>query len=140
MKLKLILFIVFFCCLSYSANNIEKNQKVITIEDDFFFRQEQNDNRPNALIKILKKRLKHTKRAMAAVLAFPLPFGVLALHRIYLGTAPHVPVVYLGTVGGVFGILPFIDFCVLVLDRKVDRFLNNGRVFMWIEEEKRTEE
>jgi TM2 domain-containing membrane protein YozV len=70
---------------------------------------------------------------MAAALAFPLPFGVLALHRIYLGTQPHVPVTYIGTVGGVFGILPFIDFCVLVLDSDIQRFSNNGKVFMWIE-------
>ncbi|MFN6039802.1 MAG: hypothetical protein ACK452_15125 [Bacteroidota bacterium] len=97
------------------------------------------EQKPNILHKIFKKRVRHTKRAMAAVLAFPLPFGVLALHRIYLGTAAHVPVVYIGTVGGVFGILPFIDFCILALDRKVDRFQNNGRIFMWIEQESNSE-
>lgn len=90
-------------------------------------------HRPNHLIRLFKKRLDHTRRGMAAALAFPLPFGVLALHRIYLGTQPHVPVTYIGTVGGVFGILPFIDFCVLVLDSDIQRFSNNGKVFMWIE-------
>ena len=91
-------------------------------------------NRPNHLIKLFKKRIRHTKRAMAAALAFPLPFGVLALHRIYLGTNAHVPVVYISTVGGVFGILPFIDCCLMIIDWDIDRFQNNGRVFMWIDQ------
>ncbi len=69
---------------------------------------------------------------MAALLALPLPFGILALHRIYLGTKPYVPVVYIGTLGGVFGILPFIDFCVLLFDNDIERFTNNSKVFMWI--------
>ncbi len=90
-------------------------------------------HRPNHLIRLIRKRLDHTRRGMAAALAFPLPFGVLALHRIYLGTQPHVPVAYIGTIGGVFGILPFIDFCVLVLDSDIQRFSDNGKVFMWIE-------
>ena len=90
--------------------------------------------RPNHLIQLIRRKIQHTRRAMAAALAFPLPFGVLALHRIYLGTNPHVPVAYIGTVGGVFGILPFIDFCVLILDSDVNRFTNNGKVFMWINE------
>src|SRR5688572_4938552 len=68
-------------------------------------------NRPNPILQLLKKRQKKNKRVMAAILAFPFPFGIVGLHRIYLGTAPHVPIVYIGTFGGVLGILPFIDFC-----------------------------
>jgi hypothetical protein len=41
-------------------------------------------------------------------------------------------VVYIGTLGGIFGILPFIDFCVLVLDKDIDRYLENPRIFMWV--------
>jgi TM2 domain-containing membrane protein YozV len=67
------------------------------------------------------------------MLALPFPFGIIGLHRIYMGTAPHVPVVYIASFGGVFGILPFIDFCILVLDKKYERYFNNPRVFMWIE-------
>jgi TM2 domain-containing membrane protein YozV len=65
-------------------------------------------------------------------LAFPFPFGIVGLHRIYLGTSPHVPVVYIGTLGGVLGILPFIDFCVLILDKDFDRYIENKKVFMWV--------
>lgn len=90
------------------------------------------NNRPNPILQILKKRQKKNKKIIAAILAFPFPFGIVGLHRIYLGTAPHVPVVYIGTFGGVLGILPFIDFCVIVLDKDFDRYLNNNKIFMWV--------
>jgi TM2 domain-containing membrane protein YozV len=89
-------------------------------------------NRPNPILYMLKKRQKKNKKIMAAVLAFPFPFGIVGLHRIYLGTAAHVPIVYIGTFGGVLGILPFIDFCVIVLDKDFDRYMNNNRIFMWV--------
>ncbi len=89
-------------------------------------------NRPNPILQILKKRQKKNKKIMAAILAFPFPFGIVGLHRIYLGTAAHVPIVYIGTFGGVLGILPFIDFCVIVLDKDFDRYMNNTKVFMWV--------
>jgi TM2 domain-containing membrane protein YozV len=75
---------------------------------------------------------KKNKKIVAALLSFPFPFGIVGLHRIYLGTAPYVPVAYIATLGGVFGILPFIDFCVLLIDKDVDKYLNNQKVFMWI--------
>ncbi len=69
---------------------------------------------------------------MAALLAFPFPFGIVGLHRIYLGCAPYIPVVYIASLGGVFGILPFIDCCILLLDKDIDRYINNKKVFMWV--------
>ena len=130
-----ILFVLYFASVNAASNS---NQSLFSPQKTNHYQSqlENFSDKPNTLIKIIKKRFQHTKRAMAAALAFPLPFGVLALHRIYLGTSAHVPVVYIGTVGGVFGILPFIDFCVMVLDRDVNRFLNNGKIFMWINEEK----
>lgn len=91
-----------------------------------------NDHRPNPIIRFLKKRELKNKRIIAAILAFPFPFGIVGLHRIYLGTAPYVPVAYIGSFGGIFGILPFIDFCVIILDKDFDRYINNNKIFMWI--------
>lgn len=64
-------------------------------------------------------------------MAFPIPFGIVGLHRIYLGTQPYVPVVYIATVGGCFGILPMIDFIVIILEKDIQLLTNNPRVFMW---------
>lgn len=93
---------------------------------------ELRSGRPNPILQLIKKKQKKNKRIVAAILAFPFPFGIVGLHRIYLGTAPHVPVVYIGSLGGIFGILPFIDFCVLVLDKDIDRYINNPKIFMWV--------
>lgn len=74
---------------------------------------------------------KHVKRRVAATLAFPFPFGITGLHRVYLGTSPHVPVVYMATLGGALGILPLIDFCLLMSSPNIDVYCNRNRVFIW---------
>lgn len=73
------------------------------------------------------------ERLIAGLLAFPLPFGILGLHRIYLGTKPYIPFVYVATIGGCLGILPLIDFIsILTSDKeKIKRFRRNPKVFMW---------
>lgn len=92
----------------------------------------ETKNRPNPLLNIFKARQKTNKRITAAILAFPFPFGIVGLHRIYLGTAPYVPIVYIASLGGIFGVLPFIDFCILILDKNEKRYIENKKVFMWI--------
>jgi TM2 domain-containing membrane protein YozV len=87
--------------------------------------------RPSPLMQLFWKRKHKDQKVKAALLAFPFPCGMVGLHRIYLGTAPYVPVVYIATIGGVFGILPFIDFCVLLLDKEIEPYIMNKKVFMW---------
>jgi TM2 domain-containing membrane protein YozV len=102
------------------SENLVLDKNIVTIET--------KDTSQGSLI------IKHPKKKwIAALLAFPLPFGVVGLHRIYLGTQPHIPLVYVGTVGGVFGILPLADF-IAILNTKEDDLqnLNTGKVFFWI--------
>ncbi len=68
-------------------------------------------------------------KIFAALLAFPL--GVLGLHRIYLGTSAGVPFLYIATIGGCFGILPFVDFVLILLCKDVNTYAHNHRIFMW---------
>ena len=89
--------------------------------------------RPNPLLKRFRDKHKNTKKITAAILAFPLPFGIVGLHRIYLGCAPYVLVVYIATFGGAFGLLPLIDFCVILRDKTTEAFNNNKKVFMWVD-------
>ncbi|MBK9283485.1 MAG: NINE protein [Sphingobacteriaceae bacterium] len=96
--------------------------------------QNKDAQRPFPILHFIKEKRKKNKKVIATILAFPLPFGIVGLHRIYLGTAPYVPVVYVASLGGVLGILPFIDFCVLLLDKEIDRYQNNKQVFMWVNE------
>jgi len=78
-------------------------------------------------------KTRENKKVIAAILAFPFPFGILGLHRIYLGTKPYMPFAYIGTLGGCFGILPLLDFISILTadDEKFKRFENNPKVFMW---------
>lgn len=92
----------------------------------------QNADNPNPIFKKFNKKQRLNKKITAAVLAFPFPFGMVGLHRIYLGTKPHVPVVYIATFGGVLGILPLIDFFVITCDKNFDQYRDNGKIFMWI--------
>lgn len=74
-----------------------------------------------------------SKKRIAAVLAFPFPFGLLGLHRVFLGTKPYIPFVYIGTLGGCFLILPIIDFITILSanEEEFKKFENNPKVFMW---------
>jgi len=89
---------------------------------------------PNPLFKLFRKKGEHKdhRRLTAALLAFPFPFGIVGLHRIFLGTKPYVPVAYIASLGGVLGILPLIDFFVICFDKDFEHYLNNGKVLMWV--------
>lgn len=69
------------------------------------------------------------KKLKAALLALLL--GHFGVHRIYLGTATNVPVVYSLTLGGGLGILPLIDFFHIVFTKDLSKFEDNQKVFMW---------
>lgn len=92
------------------------------------------EKKPNPIFQLFRKKQKLNKRITSAVLAFPFPFGIVGLHRIYLGTKPYVPVAYIASLGGVFGILPLIDFIAITCDKDFDHYRDNGKVFMWIKE------
>jgi len=72
------------------------------------------------------------KRIGAVLLAIPL--GLFGLHRLYLGTKPFIPIVYIATFGGGLGILPFIDFMILVLSKDIEPYIDNPKIFMWNKE------
>ncbi len=137
MKKKIFLFTFLVLKLSlWSAPEIQNNNKWILIEftseqlSQFKVIEYSENKRPFKLLNLFKK--KKNSKAVAMILAFPFPFGIVGLHRIYLGCSPYVPVVYIASLGGVFGILPFIDFCVLAASKDLESYTNNPKVFMWI--------
>jgi hypothetical protein len=97
-----------------------------------FYYNELHHKKPNPILLLFKKKLNRNRKITAALLAFPFPFGIVGLHRIFLGTKPYVPVVYIASLGGIFGLLPLIDFFVLMFDKDLEHYNNNGKVFMWI--------
>lgn len=72
------------------------------------------------------------QKLISAMLAFPFPFGFMGAHRVMLGCKPWIPVVYVVTFGGCFGILPLIDFCAILATKDITQYENNPHVFMWL--------
>jgi TM2 domain-containing membrane protein YozV len=71
-----------------------------------------------------------------AVVAFVLCLflGSLGIHRFYLGTATMTGIGYILTCGGIFGIVPFIDWIVLLvgaIQGDVSKYEDNTKFFMW---------
>lgn len=123
-----------------SQSNTKSDSKTITGEWILFEHKENKQNieldsiKINEIIiddKVSVDKLKRRKKIIATLLAFPLPCGIIGLHRVYLGTKPYVPLVYIATIGGAVGIVPFIDFIVLLLEKDISKYENNPNIIMW---------
>lgn len=65
-------------------------------------------------------------------LALDFFFGWLGVHRFYLGTEVLSGLLYPITCGGIFGIVPLIDFIMLIVNYDdISPFVNNPSFFMW---------
>ena len=71
----------------------------------------------------------------AAVLVLNWFLGWCGIHRHYMGTRPMMWAIYLFTFGGIFGIVPTVDFVVelvaLIEDGSLSQFYGNTSFFMW---------
>jgi len=83
------------------------------------------------LLHIAGDSIENRNKVLAAILSFPLPFGMLGLHRIYLGAKPIIPILYVVTLGGFVGILPFVDMMVIILSEETKSFIKNSKILMW---------
>lgn len=123
-----------YICIDLDLQNEEYVIDVAAAAQFTFLLQEfSQDKRPSPLLHLFHRKHKHNKKLTAAILAFPLPFGIVGLHRIYLGCAPYVPVVYIASFGGVLGLLPFVDFCYILAEKNKDAYAGNKKVFMWVD-------
>lgn len=61
--------------------------------------------------------------------------GGFGIHRHYLGTKGSMWALYTFTCGGIFGIVPIIDWFVLLIDGiindNIDDYIDNEKFFMW---------
>ena len=76
-----------------------------------------------------KRRLevKHNKWIAASL---DLSLGIFGVHRLYLGTEAHVPVMYTLTLGG-GGILILADLGLILLSKDIETYSNSSHIFMW---------
>jgi len=60
--------------------------------------------------------------------------GLFGVHRLYLGTATHVPVMYTLTLGG-GGVLVLADLGLILFSKDIEMYSNKAHVFMWRKED-----
>lgn len=71
------------------------------------------------------------KDAVAAIL-LDFFLGGFGVHRFYLGTKTMTGIGYILTCGGIFGIVPFVDLIVLIVDNDdISPYIDNPKFFMW---------
>lgn len=132
---KIILILFTFLCAKINADNgvivYWDSCNTITEVSVIEFKNLEKE-RPLPILKRLREKQFNRQKLTAALLAFPFPFGIVGLHRIYLGTKPYVPVAYIASLGGIFGILPLVDFFVILFDKDFDSYKNNDKVLMWV--------
>ena len=75
-----------------------------------------------------------SKSPVAAIL-LTFFLGEFGVHRHYMGTRPWMWAIYTFTFGGIFGVVPFVDFIVEIVatveDNSVARYCGNTSFFMW---------
>ena len=99
---------------------------------------------PFAFMSEIPAQLPAGMPASASVSAGKSPVGAILLtfflggfgvHRHYMGTRPWMWAIYTFTVGGIFGVVPFVDFIVEIVaaveDNSVARYCGNTSFFMW---------
>lgn len=99
---------------------------------------------PVAFLSEVPAQLPAGMPASASVSAGKSPVGAILLtfflggfgvHRHYMGTRPWMWAIYTFTVGGIFGVVPFVDFIVEIVaaveDNSVARYCGNTSFFMW---------
>ena len=76
-------------------------------------------------------RSNNDKTFVAAIL-LDFFLGGLGIHRLYLGTATLTWVGYILTFCGIFGIVPLVDFIVLIVHNDdISPYVDNTKFFMW---------
>lgn len=136
--MKQLFFFIF--CIALIKPMIAENKKIaatviqVAISDTAAYNLEESIAIQEQHRFVHRENPTENKKLISAILAFPFPFGLVGGHRIYLGTSPIVPIVYIATLGGCFGILPFIDFVVILINKDVKEYINNPKIFMWVKD------
>jgi TM2 domain-containing membrane protein YozV len=122
----LVALFLLFAGTAVHANSVEyKSQGKAILLKNYIGNQSVSDSARDTV------HVKKKHKLIAAILAFPFPFGVIGAHRLYLGTSAGAELVYLATYGGAFGILPFIDFVLILINKDVNAYAGKKGVFMW---------
>ncbi|MFW5656821.1 MAG: NINE protein [Bacteroidota bacterium] len=76
-----------------------------------------------------------TSKVLVAWIVDWVGLGFFGIHRYVLGTKPNMWALYTFTCGGIFGIVPIVDWFVLLIDglinQNAEQYIDNENFFMW---------
>jgi TM2 domain-containing membrane protein YozV len=109
------------------SNNLTVQMPVVAKQHKGFFGKVKNFGNKMMIKAINFGAAGSEKNAgIAALIAFLI--GTLGIHRVYMGSKPIIVLWYILTIGGVFGLLPLIDFIRLLLGHG-DHYDGNNALF-----------
>jgi hypothetical protein len=122
--------LVFFCFFSFASIANSCDSASVVLENDTLVCIEKLTIETVTNVAD-SSRIKANEKRMISFMSFPFPLGITGMHRIFMGAKPYVPFIYIATLGGCFGILPLIDFIILVTHKDIEPY-RNDKVFMWL--------
>ncbi len=139
--MKKILFVVAFICTMFTFSNVEaSNYQINDAKIDVLFEKASTsimmnlDEMSSDMMSPSAAFNSNVKsKSLAAALILDFFLGGLGIHRFYLGTKVMTGIGYILTCGGVFGLIPLVDFVVLAVNgtANMDQFIDNPKFFMW---------
>ena len=77
-------------------------------------------------------KFRDSDKTFVAAILLNFFLGWAGIHRLYLGTATLTWVGYILTFCGIFGIVPLVDFVVLIVHNEdISPYIDNTQFFMW---------
>jgi TM2 domain-containing membrane protein YozV len=130
--LSFVLAVTLMCSYSVKASGYAANDNLI---DQMFSTATETVNvsfTDLSLAAISPATLAASDKNAAVALLLDFFLGGFGVHRFYLGTEVMTGVGYILTCGGIFGIVPLVDFVVLIINiNDISKYVNNPRFFMW---------
>jgi len=139
--MKKFLFVVAFICTMFTFSNVEaSNYQINDAKIDVLFENASTtimmnltDMSSDMMASSTTFNSSVKSKSLAAALILDFFLGGLGIHRFYLGTKVMTGIGYILTCGGVFGLIPLVDFIVLAVNgtANMDQFVDNPKFFMW---------
>ncbi len=133
---KFFILILFFTIGALNAQDVAafEFEESLCIEELYSVDTLQNIEDTSNLEQVALVPAQLTKKDPVLAWLISFPFGVLGLHRVYLGAHPKIILLYVATAGGFFGIIPMIDWIHLMKGiqyNDISKYVGNQRFLMW---------
>ncbi len=115
---------------SYVVDDVQIEQ-LIAQSEDVSLAISDNSMLQNSSMATAPTQIKANKEFVPALL-LNFFLGGFGIHRLYLGTKPITWIGYILTCGGIFGVVPLVDFIVLIINNdNLSPYIDNPKFFMW---------